>query len=102
MLILFYKPRLIFLPTYLVPMNDYSLDLWPTLGEQIERNAILQVVLDEIETYETALQALERDACMGRLSRLEELELKRPVLAEIRAREGMVRVLALKNTPYVI
>ena len=62
---------------------------------------ILQIVLEELEIYELMLQKLYEDKKLE-TTEYEYLRSERSIKTEIQAREKMLRVLALKNTEYVM
>lgn len=75
--------------------------MWPKVGEQAERNAMLYHILDELEIYEAMLERLYFEQGSG-LVKYEDLKSERDLKTEIQARESMIRVLALKNTNFVV
>lgn len=74
---------------------------WPDLGQQAERNAMLQVLLEELQVYEIMLERLHLE-CGGRPSKYEDLKSERELQSQIAARESMIRILALKNTEFTV
>jgi len=82
-------------------MKEKQKDLWPKIGEQAERNAMLYNILDELEIYEALLEQLYFEQS-ARPMKLEDIKSERDLKTEIEARQSMIRVLALKNTTIVV
>lgn len=75
--------------------------MWPPAGDQAERNAILKILLEELEVYEIMLERLHIE-CGGAPVEYEDLKSEKELKSEISARASMIRVLALKNTNMVV
>jgi hypothetical protein len=74
---------------------------WTSPGEQAERSAILCVLLEELEIYEIMLERHLKE-CSGKSIKYNDLKNERDIRSQIAARESMIRILALKNTQYVV
>lgn len=82
-------------------MANSKTDMWPSAGDQAERNAMLKVLLEELEVYEIMLERLYVE-CGGAPTKYEDLKGERELKSQISAHVSMIRVLALKNTDMVI
>ena len=76
-------------------------DVWPQIGDQAERNAMLQVLLEELEVYEIMLERLYVE-CGGMPTKYDDLKSERDLKTQMSARERMIHVLAMKNTDFVV
>jgi len=82
-------------------MDHAKKNVWDGVGDQAERNAMLQVLLEEMQVYEIMLERLELKIDKS-IDVYEQMRQERSVKSEIKSRQSMIRVLALKNTPYTV
>ena len=85
---------------YILTSVKKKKDTWPGVGDQAERNSMLQVVLDELVVYEIMLERL-LDECGGSPTDPDDIKSERELKSHIKVRENMIRTLALKNTSHV-
>ena len=69
-------------------------------GECLERTLMLHVLLEELEIHQFLLEGVYREFGQPPKS-LDGVKRERETLSQIKSRESMIRVLALKSTDFV-
>ena len=82
-------------------MADEGFFLGLKFGEQFERTEALITALEEFEIYEAIIESLWRDGVLFSLGD-DSGEVLTAARSEMKIRESIIRVLALKNTPFVV